>query len=349
MTIKYRSKAEMDINLVNLLLLVVSFVLAWMLPFELFLFSYAVLGPLHYFTEINWLHQKQYFIHNRKWIIAFVAVTLLLTFPLVLKLPIFFYIKQTVPVKWFRYHQLQIQAIFLFALFLMSAFLVLTSRRKNELLYSALVFAVAVAMVLSIPFSVLLAGLLLPSVIHVYLFTFLFMLFGALQEQSRLGLFTAVMLLLSPLMICCLPINPDAYIMGNATKKAFMGSAFQRIIQRMGQWFISPGEQPFQLISMIGIRLQIFLAFCYTYHYLNWFSKTNVIGWARSLSVKKWSWVLLLWFAIMAIFALDYELGYAALFFLSTLHVVLEFPLNITSIKGIVLLLSKQMQFKRET
>lgn len=346
MTYKNLGMGSLDINRVNLLLLLVSFVLACILPFELFLFSYAVLGPLHYFTEINWLHQKQYFVQHKNWIIAFAAVSLLLTFPLVLKIPLFFYIKQTLPVKWFRYHQLQIQAVLLFALFLMSILLVLASHRKNKVLYFLLMIALALGIVLTVPFSVLFAGLLLPSVIHVYLFTFLFMLFGALQENNKLGILTAFLLLLSPLTIAFLPIQPDAYNMGAATQRAFMGSAFQRILQRMAQWFISPDQQPFQLISMIGIRLQIFLAFCYTYHYLNWFSKTNVIGWARSLSVKKWSWVLLLWFAIMALFARDYELGYAALFFLSTLHVVLEFPLNITSIKGIVVL-SKQRLIRR--
>jgi hypothetical protein len=31
-------------------------------PFELLLFSYAVLGPLYYLAEISWLHKKKYFI-----------------------------------------------------------------------------------------------------------------------------------------------------------------------------------------------------------------------------------------------------------------------------------------------
>ena len=31
------------------------------MPFETFLFAYAFLGPLHYLTEISWLHDRQYF------------------------------------------------------------------------------------------------------------------------------------------------------------------------------------------------------------------------------------------------------------------------------------------------
>ena len=49
------------VNHLNSGLMVVSCVVAYLYPFELFLFSYAVLGPLHYFTEISWLHQRGYF------------------------------------------------------------------------------------------------------------------------------------------------------------------------------------------------------------------------------------------------------------------------------------------------
>ena len=41
--------------------MVLSLVVAAVVPFELFLISYAVLGPLHYLTEISWLHDRQYF------------------------------------------------------------------------------------------------------------------------------------------------------------------------------------------------------------------------------------------------------------------------------------------------
>ncbi|MEZ4686061.1 MAG: hypothetical protein R3B47_08345 [Bacteroidia bacterium] len=34
--------------------------------FELFLFSYAFLGPLHYLTEINWLQKRSYFVSDKR-------------------------------------------------------------------------------------------------------------------------------------------------------------------------------------------------------------------------------------------------------------------------------------------
>src|SRR5579872_6930932 len=41
--------------------MLLSCLLAFIFPFQLFLFSFAVLGPLHYFTEIPWLHGKKYY------------------------------------------------------------------------------------------------------------------------------------------------------------------------------------------------------------------------------------------------------------------------------------------------
>ena len=43
-------------------LLLASLALAYVLPFELLLLSYAILGPAHYFTEISWLHDRRYFL-----------------------------------------------------------------------------------------------------------------------------------------------------------------------------------------------------------------------------------------------------------------------------------------------
>ena len=41
--------------------MVIALFLAYIFPFELFLFSYIVLGPLHYMTELTWLKEKSFF------------------------------------------------------------------------------------------------------------------------------------------------------------------------------------------------------------------------------------------------------------------------------------------------
>jgi hypothetical protein len=53
------------INYLNIALMLVSCVISFIIPFELFLFSYGVLGPLHYLTEIGWLHKKNYFTKGK--------------------------------------------------------------------------------------------------------------------------------------------------------------------------------------------------------------------------------------------------------------------------------------------
>jgi hypothetical protein len=53
-----------DIDLINVLLIIISLALAFNVPFGLFIFSYVLLGPLHYLTEINWLREKSYFVKS---------------------------------------------------------------------------------------------------------------------------------------------------------------------------------------------------------------------------------------------------------------------------------------------
>src|SRR5215468_5165727 len=66
------------LDYLNMGLMVGSAVIARAVPFGLFLVAYAVLGPLHYLTEIGWLHQRSYFAPRRSWawllaVMAFVA------------------------------------------------------------------------------------------------------------------------------------------------------------------------------------------------------------------------------------------------------------------------------------
>src|SRR5690606_26882553 len=73
------------IDLVNIVLMLLASVAAFLLPFELFLFSYAILGPLHYLTEIGWLHKRDYFSTGKYdfiWLIflCVVLVALMLIF-----------------------------------------------------------------------------------------------------------------------------------------------------------------------------------------------------------------------------------------------------------------------------
>src|SRR5207244_6947152 len=83
-----------------------------------------------------------------------------------------------------------------------------------------------------------------------------------------------------------------------------------------------------------GLAIMRFIAFAYAYHYLNWFSKTAVIRWHAAAVRRPWA-ILGLWAAAVALYFLNYGIGFVALATLSLLHVFLEFPLNVRPVVGI--------------
>jgi hypothetical protein len=83
-----------------------------------------------------------------------------------------------------------------------------------------------------------------------------------------------------------------------------------------------------------GTMIMRFVAFAYTYHYVNWLSKTSVIKWHK-VPTSFVVITLVMWSASMGLYVVDYRLGIAVLGFFSLLHVFLEFPLNYHSFSGI--------------
>ena len=53
------------VNTLNIALMLLSCGIAYLIPLELFLFSYAVLGPLHYLTQISWLQKRGFFTRGK--------------------------------------------------------------------------------------------------------------------------------------------------------------------------------------------------------------------------------------------------------------------------------------------
>src|ERR1700686_5900958 len=51
--------------------------ITYLVPFELLLLSYVVLGPAHYFTEISWLHDRKYFLPHRSAPIALAIIAVI--------------------------------------------------------------------------------------------------------------------------------------------------------------------------------------------------------------------------------------------------------------------------------
>ena len=180
-----------------------------------------------------------------------------------------------------------------------------------------------------------LIGTLLPTLIHVFLFTGIFMLYGALKNNSKSGLL-GVLLFFVCGALCFLVPTYSGTIDFDAGINAYRNSSFHSlnaVVMNFNQptpWNIANDS----LFNDFGIQLQRFIAFAYTYHYLNWFSKTSIIGWHKTSKIHL-ILTAVIWVLSVSLYVYDYTVGLKVLLFLSILHVVLEFPLNAHSFVGV--------------
>jgi len=222
-------------------------------------------------------------------------------------------------------------ATFLFALSII--FLRRTSHILLSLIASILISYVATYY---FPNQLIILALFLPSIIHVYFFTLFFILFGSIKSKSKMGIYSVLVLITIPFIIYYIPIfELGSYQSTNGAIDTFVQSNIKHINATIAKLLGGLQNGKFILLSEIGLRIQIFIAFAYTYHYLNWFSKTSIIGWKKSLTKEKLLSVLAIWAFSVGLYIYDYSTGLTALFFLSTLHVLLEFPLNCLTIKEV--------------
>ena len=332
------------IDRLNIFLIIISLLLAYKIPFELFLFSYAFLGPLHYLTEINWLKERNYFIKTKDWIWTFVLFGVVISVPLLLSLPWFKFIYDIEIVKSFLKELNSSSNIILLTALFFSIGLVFLKELKYTLPFLIISLLASYIILKYISFSIVLVSVFLPTIIHVYLFTLLFMLFGAIKSKSTPGYIGVALLALIPLVITFGNVHPEQYILSQHTQDNFIASGFHSLNFSLADLLKNSKEESFSLLSILGIKIQIFIAFAYTYHYLNWFSKTSIIGWHKDTSKTRLIAIAVIWLASISFYLYDYRTGIIVLFFLSFLHVFLEFPLNVVSVKGIAESLFKKQK-----
>lgn len=322
------------INLFNTLLIALSFFLAFFLPFKLFLFSYAVLGPLHYLTEINWLKNKNFFTDKKKlWLTSCIILASIIAIPLFFKIPLiktFFKHSFTENlINWLsRYTNIAIFSSLFIALILS-----FKTSYKNFFIYSFLGLLLGLLLTYFDYFN-LWVGLFLPTVIHVYIFTILFMLYGNLKDKDNIGYVNIFLLVLTPLIICFIEVKP--YGFSNYIFKTYIDNNFYVLNIKISEFLNLSDGKSFDFSNALVLKIQMFISFAYTYHYLNWFSKTTLIGWYKNTTTKQLFILAAIWLFSLTLYFYDYRKGLIFLFFLSYMHVFLEFPLNIISIKGII-------------
>jgi hypothetical protein len=213
----------------------------------------------------------------------------------------------------------------LFYTFGLSFLLLLIKGNINRAL-AAMILIIAGYFLLSHNIPRTIFGLYMPTLIHVYVFTGAFLLYGALKNKNVSGYIAFFVFLVCPLLLCIL---------------------FTAWYNTTTDWAVA-NYGPFTHLNTTTLRNQVVniytnsasimltrvIAFAYTYHYLNWFSKTPIINWHR-ISLTRAIIIGLIWAASVALYFYNYRIGYKWLFLLSLLHVVLEFPLNHRSFIGI--------------
>ncbi|MCB0649016.1 MAG: hypothetical protein KDC49_20240 [Saprospiraceae bacterium] len=306
------------IDTINIMLMVFSFLLARVFPFELFLFSYIVLGPLHYMTEISWLKERNFFVGKNTWLIVLLTIAIVGA-------------ASRIGLMGFE-ENMDFQRMMgpLVSLALLLGFVIAAISINKKL---PILLGLAISMVFGVLFFmfrfsylVFLLVLLIPTLIHTTIFTGSFMLEGALKNKSTIGYLAFLVFILCNVFFFILPT--DAVPLTNQlTQKLFLESDFYQVNLNLNYLIFGTDGSTFVLDSSIGRQIQGFIAFAYTYHYLNWFSKTKVIKWTQV--PKPWLFAsVTVWILSIVLHLINMKIGIAFIAFLSTLHVYLEFPLN---------------------
>jgi hypothetical protein len=284
---------------IHLGLMVTALLLAYVLPFELLLLSYAVLGPVHYLTEISWLHERRYFMPWRvlAWLLAILALAAVNV------------------TTW------QSSGLLIWSGLLVAALAAIRMRWGVRALL-AVVAATLTWAIFTQDLFIAVTAALLPTLIHVSLFTLIFMIVGAHRARSASQAALIGVYLGSIALILALP--PSAPVRWLALDQSGW-PYFASVAPALGKLVGMPGWQ-------LDYRFAGLLSFVYTYHYLNWFIKVDVIRW-RDVPAWRLAGVTMLGLAATVLYFYDYDLGFRVLLFLSLLHVMLEFPLNALSVR----------------
>jgi hypothetical protein len=317
--IKISTLTNDQIHIANIGLMVFSALLAFVFPFELFLFVYAVLGPLHYLTEIGWLHKKNYYTKG-KYDFAFLTLLCCLVF--------YFSFINT------KHSNSLVPNIILFGLFMSLVFVFLKDNLYRVVL--AILALVGISSAVTGESYFIWIGVFLPTIIHVLVFTWLFMLYGVLKQKSFAGFLSVISLVLIAISFFIIKVPSLHYEISDYVVKSYdlFNLLNQFLIDFFGLQTSSGNYDVLIYKTNAGFIVMRFIAFSYTYHYLNWFSKTSIIKW-HTVPKKTLVTTLILWGFSVFLYVYDYGIGIKALYFLSFLHVFLEFPLNITSFQGI--------------
>ncbi len=287
--------------------LIVSGVAAAIAPLQVLLLAFAFLGPFHYLTEIAWLRKKQFYfaegiVSLRIYVLLAIAMAALMVLEGLLKLD--------------------------FDAWMVGLLLLLSLSVWVRNVYAIL--AIAVAAIVTAFFLrtwVYFVAVMVPTLVHVFFFTWTFMVSGALRNK-RAGLakwMNPTLMVAIPLLLIFLPMHyappTGMWLRGEA-------DSFGAIHHKLAGDLHHTMTLNAQLLNdrVVAGLLRLF-AFVYLFHYLNWFVKTELLQWHK-VSRRGWSVIALIYISSMGVYVWNFRMGFVVSTFLSMLHVLLEFPLN---------------------
>jgi hypothetical protein len=300
--------AKDDVNWLNVGLMILACGAAIFAPFHVFLFAYIVLGPLHYLTEISWLHDRNYFTRRnlaRRWWLALVVFASLV-------------------LAWANGGGDPLQHLFGITLIYLvfaaaAAAIYVRDWRKGLGFLLILAFGLAYFSGYKTYAWAVLAANLLTTFVHVFFFTGAFILLGALKSRSRVAVLSLFVFVTCAIVATTVPAPFAAPT--DRVRQLYFG------FEILNKELLLLAGRSLGVYESVGIGVMRLIAFAYLYHYLNWFSKTSIIKW-HEVTRSRAMMILGFWLAAGMVYLYDYRLGFGVLYILSMLHVFLEFPLN---------------------
>lgn len=275
---------------------------AW--PLETFLLAFCVLGPAHYLTELEWLAERRFFTTAAA--ARGLGALSLLGAALATALE-----AGVVPdsSRW------PAQVV---ALAVLGAALGVLVRPERPLLPAAL-SASGVVVLAGTSWAkavFVLLGVLLPTVLHVAGGTLLFLLSGSLR-RGDLGDRVALVVML----------GASAWLLASPSPVVASAEVTQRYQEGFG-WL---DAQLAELTGLARPALVRWLAFAYTWHFLNWFGKLGT-----TWRPRRWPLLLGGWALAVTLYAVNPTWGFWFVAWPNLAHVLLELPLNLRTARGLV-------------
>jgi hypothetical protein len=287
--------------------LVVSGIAAAAAPLQVLLLAFAFLGPFHYLTEIAWLRKKKFYfaegiVSSRLYVLLAVVMAAVTVLERVLK--------------------------FDYTVWMVGLLLLLSLSVWVRNMYA--IAAIAVAAVVTAFYLrtwVYFVAVMVPTLVHVFFFTWTFMVSGALRDKraSLVKWVNPSLIVAIPLLLMFLPLHYAApsgiWLRGEA-------ASFGAIHFKLAGDLHHTMTLNSQLLNdpVVAGLLRVF-GFVYLFHYLNWFAKTELLQWHK-VSRRGWAVIAVLYVASMGVYVWNFRMGFVVATFLSMLHVLLEFPLN---------------------